>query len=395
MNTIITLLMQGLMRSALIATLITPALCMLTGAPAIAMFPMAMTLSLLAVAPKGALGAMSSADLTAFANEFGAFYQPRGQNAARLRQLLMQDSTAFDQQFTTMPLEGDVFEFALMAHSRVLQAWKPVWSPTGQLGGDPRKKTLRRVKVNVENIPDHLVNTWLGFLTTEGGKDPKIDRASWPFVRWYVEKYLIPQAKEDQYYEAFYGVYADPGTNSTAGAHGTSLDGILVERNRDIDAGHTTPIVTGPLESDPEAFVEQIEAFGEAFDSRYRGKELVINMDDLYAQRFKTGLIEANLLSPNEIKGTDLLSLPKRTNIKVLGHHNWKLGEGGAASEMLLCAPKGELVKGIRTSNKDGAAPRLEQVDYKLKMFNDWHVMYFVMDTRVCFTNDRDLSFGL
>ena len=164
-----------------------------------------------------------------------------------------------------------MIEYGLMAHTRVLQPFKPVWSPTGQLSGAPRKMTLRRVKVNVAEVPDYFVNTWMGFLASEGGKDPNVNRATWPFVRWYVEKYLIPQAKEDQYFEAGYGIWTDPGTNSTPGAHGTSLDGLLYTLNFDIDAGDITPIATGALETDPVAFVEQIDAWVENINNKYRG----------------------------------------------------------------------------------------------------------------------------
>jgi hypothetical protein len=338
---------------------------------------------------------MSGASITAFKDQFGAYYQPRGQNAERLRKLLMQNTTAFDAQFTTMPMNGDVLETGLMTHGRVLQAFKPKWSPLGQLQGTPRKTALRRVKINVEEIPDQLVNTWLGFLADAEGKDPNVNRATWPFVRWYVEKYLIPQAKQDQYYEAYYGVWADPGTDATPSAEGTALDGIMFQLNTDIDNGDITTIPTGALDTDPEAFLEQVEAFAEQIDNRYRGEMLDINMHDTYAQRFKAGLEEKNLLTPNEVKGTNMYTLPKRTNIRVVGHFNWLQGVGGAPSEKFLCAPKGILVKAVRTGSKEDSTLRLEQVDYTLKMFNDWHVLYTYMDPRVVFTNDQELDYGL
>lgn len=340
---------------------------------------------------------MSGASITAFKTEFGAYYQPRGQNAERLRKLLMQNSTAFDAQFELMPMNGDVLETGLMSHGRVLQAFKPKWSPLGQLSGTPRKTALRRVKVNVEEIPDQLVNTWLGFLADAEGKDPNINRATWPFVRWYVEMYLIPQAKQDQYYEAYYGVWADPGTDATPSNEGEALDGIMFQLNTDVDNGDITTIATGALESDPEAFLEQVEAFGEQIDNRYRGMPLVINMHDTFAQLFKQGLEEKNMLKPSEVKlmGQSMYELPKRTNIKVLGHFNWLQGVGGAPSEKFLCAPPGILKKAVRTGNKEDGAMRIEQVDYTLKLFNDWHILYTYMDPRVVFTNDQELDFGI
>lgn len=345
--------------------------------------------------PAGALGLTSSASITAFKDEFGAYYQPRGQNAERLRKLLMYDNTPFESQFTLMPLEGDVLEYGLMAHDRVLQPFKATWSPTGQLSGTPRSIKLQRVKVNVQEIPDHLVNTWLGFLTTEGGRDPNINRATWPFVRWYVEMYLIPQAKQDQYMEAYYGIYADPGTNSTPGAEGTSLDGLAKKINVDIDNGDLTPISTGALDTDPELFVDQIEDFSEQILDRYRGQRLVINMHDTFAQLFKTGMLEKYNVNYAQVADGGLMQLRKRTNISVMGHHNFLDGVGGNASEKLICSPAGNLLKLGRVGTKEDSVLRLEQVDYTLKMFNDWHVAYGYYDPRILFTNDVELTYGV
>lgn len=349
----------------------------------------------IASVPAGALGLLSSQTITDFVEEFGAYYQPRGQNAARLRKLLMDDDGVFWDQFTTMPLEGDRLEYGLMDHTRVLQPFKAKWSPTGQMSGKPRVHTLRRVKVNIESIPDHLVNTWLGFLATEGGRDPNVNRATWPFVRWYVEMYLIPQAKQDMFDAAFYGLYVAPGNDNDPEPYHTSFDGIHAEVNRDIDAGLTTAISTGALETDPELFVEQIEDFADQIDRRYRGMPLRINMHDSFAQRFKTGLIEMGMLTPNEIRATPLYTLPKRTNITIVGQHNWLTEDGGVPSEKLICAMPGTLVKGVRVGNKEDATLRIEQVDYTLKMFNDWHILVGNLEPRVLAVNDRELDYGV
>lgn len=351
--------------------------------------------SFLSLVPHGAIGVMSSVDIAAFKTEFGNYYQPRGQNAARLKKLLMHDTRAFDSQFTLMPMDGDMLETGFMSHGRVLQSFKPKWSPLGQLQGSPRKVALRRVKVNVEEIPDYLVNTWLGFLTTEGGKDPDVNRANWPFVRWYVEKYLIPQAKEDQFFEAYYGVWADPGTDATPSLEGKALDGIAMQVNTDIDAGNIVPINTGAFDADPELFVDQVEDFVEQIDNRYRGLPLVLNMHDEYAQRFKQGMLDKYNVNYSQVGDGNLMQLRKRTNVSVLGHINWLQGVGGAPSEKIISSPAGNLLKAVRTGNKEEGALRIEQVDYTLKMFNDWHILYTYDDPRIVYTNDRELTYGI
>lgn len=350
--------------------------------------------SLVVAIPSGALAVVASQTITDFADEFGAYYRPGGQNMERLKKLLMQNHQPWDDEFTLTPLEGDVLEYGLMAHTRVLQPFKPVWSPTGELSGTPRKLTLRRVKVNVAEIPDYFVNNWLGFLASEGGKDPNVDRATWPFVRWYVEKYLIPQAKEDQYYESFYGIYADPGTNSTPGAHGTALDGLAYLLNFDIDEGNINPIPSGALETDPIAFVEQIDAWVEQINNRYRGMPMNLNMHDVLVQRYRQGREELGQAAGMMLNEQQLISVRLRSNIKLKGHFNMVLGNGGSPSEKIWCTPNMNALKAVRVGNKENSMLKLEQVDYTLKMFNDWHVYYGYYDPRIVFTNDRDLTYG-
>lgn len=337
----------------------------------------------------------NSASITAFNSAFGAYYKPGGQNADRLRKLMMYDDTPFETQFKLVPLEGDVFEYGLTGDTRVLQAFKPYWSKTGEATGTPRKFTLRRVKVNVESIPDLLVNTWLGFLATDGGKDPNINRATWPFVRWYMEKHLIPRAKQDQYMEAYYGVWADPGTNSTAGAEGASIDGLAMQINTDIDATNITAISTGALETDPELFVDQIEGFAEDITDKYRGLPLDINMHDSFVQLFKQGMLEKYNVNYGQVGDDALVRLRLRSNIRLVGHFNWLDGVGGAPSEKLFCTTADNKVKGVRVGNKETSPMRVEQVDYTLKFMGDWHVFYGYYDPRIVWTNDVELDYGI
>lgn len=339
--------------------------------------------------PGGSLAVMSSTMIDDFKTKFGAWYKPGGQNANSLRQLLWQDSSSWDAQFTMTPLEGDVLEYGYNTHTRVLQPFKPYWSPTGQLSGTPRRIKLQRVKVNVAEIPDFLVNTWLGFLATESRRDPNVDRTTWPFVRWYVEVWLIGQAKQDLFLnESFCGIYADPGTNGTAGAAGTAIDGLAYKINLDIDAGNIVPISTGALVSDPEDFVTQIEDFCDAVDNRYRGMNMTLNMHDTYFQRFIEGMHEKyNVFYPQVADGR-VVNLRRRTHITVQGHVNMLQSVGGAASQKIWMTPKTNAGKFMRVGGSDEAMLRVESQDYNLKLFNDFHIAYDYYDPRIMFTND-------
>ena len=65
------------------------------------------------------------------------------------------------------------------------------------------------------------IDLFVAFLT---GDD--IDVKQWPFVRWFIEEYIIPQIHQDyELNEVYKGVYAAP-TPGTAGAVSTSMNGI-------------------------------------------------------------------------------------------------------------------------------------------------------------------------
>jgi hypothetical protein len=386
-----------LMKLVLPLTLVTTVLSMLLGtdwASTLAYTGAASAvmsgLSAFGVMPSFSFAVMSSTMITDFKTMFGSYYRPGSQNATRLKKLMNHDDSTWKDQFTYIPLEGDVLEYGIMSHTRVLQAFKPYWSPTGQLSGSPRRLKLQRVKTNIEEIPDFLVNTYLGWLASENGKDPKVDRTTWPFVRWYAEVYLMTQAKQDLYMnEAFCGIWVDPGTNSTPGAAGASIDGLAQKLNLDIDAGNLTPISTGALETDPELFVEQIEDFVEGITDVYRGLNLVINMHDTFVQRFKTGMIDLYNMSYAGVPKDQLATLYKRTNVSLKGHFNMIQSVGGAASEKIWCSPKDNMIRAGRTGGADeGGMHKVETIDYTLKFFNDWHVAYDYWDPRIVFTND-------
>lgn len=342
-----------------------------------------------------AASALGATSLAKFREEFGAYYQPRGQNVARLKMALFSDRTAFDNLFRKVPISGDRYEHALLNGTRVLQGFKPVWSELGGLEGTPMKSDLRRVKVNTGAVPDDLVDTWLGFLASQEGRDPGLARKEWPFVRWFIEIYLVQQALEDQFNEAFLSVYAPPPAGDTPSPAGTLLDGLHQQVNAFVDNGLMPVISTGPLEEDPEAFAEQIEAFAEQIDSKIRGRQLIINMADVYASRYAEGLQDRHALKPLEIMGTPMYQLPRRPNIKILGHTNWLQGVGGDASQKLICSFGDNFKKVVRVGNKEGMPFRVDEVDYKLKFFADWFVLYTLDDPRYAVTNDVELEYGL
>ena len=167
--------------------------------------------------------------------EFGNYYINQGQNAARLIQLLYRPSVT-EQLFRSIVTDDTVWRMAKTAFSRLLQPFQAAWTPTGTLTATPISIQQFPMKVDVQETPDTLEATWLGFLA-----DSSLDRKTWPFVRWLIESHLIPQILEEyELNEIYLGVRVEP-TAGVAGAAGTSMNGIRKQINDFVAAGRTTP----------------------------------------------------------------------------------------------------------------------------------------------------------
>jgi hypothetical protein len=104
---------------------------------------------------------------------------------------------------------------------RVLQPFQKAFTPIGATTATPRSIDLYEMKIDLQETPDDIADSWLAFLEGDG-----IDRAQWPYIRWWLTEHVIPRANEDyENNEVYGGVYAAP-TPNTAGAAGTAVNGL-------------------------------------------------------------------------------------------------------------------------------------------------------------------------
>ena len=180
-------------------------------------------------------------------SEAGAYYQDNGQSAKDILQRFRQRNET-DQFFSDSNTTRDTLVRKANSNTtRVLQSFQKAFTPLGATTFQMEKIELFQMKVDLEETPDDLVDSWLGFLEGEN----EIDRKKWPFVRWWLEKEILPKIEEDyELYEVFKGVYAAP-TSGTPGLQGKSMDGLNIIRKRHIAAGKIAPIVMGALPTTP------------------------------------------------------------------------------------------------------------------------------------------------
>jgi hypothetical protein len=309
--------------------------------------------------------------------QFGAYYLNQGQNLSRLYTLL-RSATTTESMFTPVNTDDTIWRAAKALFTRVVQPFQKAFTPLAGVTFTPVEIKQFKMKVDAAEYPDELESSWLGFLD---GDD--IDRKTWPFVRWYVEVYLIPQIKQDiEFNEIFQGSFVAP-TAGVPGAAGTSLDGLKKTINTHVAAGRITPIITGALEvTNPEALVEQFEKFADGIHKDYWNIPMMLGCSETVARAFLRG--QERKYGKNTGGGALGLQI-NNTNITLQGlpsHRN---------TQKIWCTPKGNAIM-LRKRIQNQTKVQVESVDRLLKFFTDFSMGLGFIIPEIVFTNDQELA---
>jgi hypothetical protein len=307
--------------------------------------------------------------------QFGAYYLNNGQNLSRLYELLRR-ATPTESMFSPINTNDTIWRAAKTLYARVVQPFQKAFTPLASVTFVPVEIKQFKIKVDAQEYPDDLEASWLGFLD-----GPEIDRKAWPFVRWYVEQYLIPQIKQDiELLEIYQGVYVAP-TNGQPGAAGTSMDGLKKTINGHIAAGRITPIATGALAVNPDDFVDQMEEWADGIDKAYWSIPMVLGISEGNARKFLRG--QERKYGKNTGGGALGLTI-NNTNITLKGlpsHQN---------TDKFWCTPQANAVM-LRKRIENQAKIQVENVDRLLKFFTDFSMGLGFIIPEIVFTNDLDL----
>lgn len=318
----------------------------------------------------------STINITQLVAEFGAYYQKNGQNMQRLRKLLYQPSITANY-FRSMPTEDTIVQYSKSNLTRVLQSFQKAFTPIGDLTVRPTKIQLYNMKVDVEEYPDEIKASWLGFLEGNGH-----DRKDWPFIRWIIEEHIIPKMHEDhELFEAFKGVYAAP-VAGVAGAQGASMHGINKIRKDYITAGRISPIATGALEADDQDFYEQVNAFVDGIPFLYKRILDAIFMDEAHELKYRRGARKA--MNSQYLQQPNLQEVTDYPNIKVVGLPSM------AGSDVIFSTPAYNRVRHTKKANLMDNMKVEEQKRAVQIMTDFWDSLNFLLPEEV-FTNDQEL----
>jgi hypothetical protein len=201
--------------------------------------------------------------------EYGAYYLRSGQNKNRIRQLLLQPAVT-PSYMTPIKTNDTIYQMAQSTLTSVVQGFQKGWTPKGAAKITPNKIELFNLKVDLEEYPDDLEATWLGFLASDS-----INRKDWPFVKWLIEVHLIPKIKEEmELYEYGLGKHADP-TQGTASAAGTNLNGIKTLLQAGVNnTKHPMNFIEGIGALETDTVFDQVEAFVDGISDVYQTKAM-------------------------------------------------------------------------------------------------------------------------
>lgn len=314
--------------------------------------------------------------VTDIISEFGAYYINIPENMNRLvRQLYAQSTT--DSLLTPFYTDDTIYRASEGRMSRVLQPFQKAWTPIGDITFVPIAIQMFKQKIDCQEYPDDLEGTWLGFLAGDG-----IDRKTWPFVRWFIEQYLLPKAKEDyELNEVFAGVFAAP-TPGTAGGIGTAMNGLRKAINDQVTADRITPITLGAVPSDPSDLVDYYEAFADGINPKYWNIPMMVGCSQANERNYKRGL-RAKYGRDLDFTGTN--ATIKETNLTVVGLPSM------VGNDKIWCTPKSNVLQ-LNKKTQNMQTVQIDSIDRLIKLFSDWWSGVGILIPEILFTNDVDLT---
>lgn len=307
--------------------------------------------------------------------QFGEYYLNAGQNESNIHDVL-RESFVDTSDFLVVETDDTILRESNVTYAEVLQPFQTTFTPKGGVTFSPKEIKLFNVKIDQAFYPDELKNQWIAFMTSNN-----LDRTTWPFVRWFIEKYVMGQISADLV-KNLYGAVRVAPTPGTAGAASTSFDGLKKIINAAITAGTTTAIATGAPSATPATWATQVETFMKGVPELYWDKVQDIKTSRALALRYVEGrrtkynstyaqVSDKNLVQ--DFEGTAVVGRASYAGVNKI----WSTVQGNG-----IMAFKGGANRNI---------VEVEKVDRQVKVYTDfWIGLGFITDALV-FTNDQDL----
>lgn len=341
--------------------------------------PIGAATTLLTLIPQSsANGVLKAIVITDILTEWGAFYRAGGQGVKDLLTKLRQRSVTA-QYFPTRVTENTIMEKSVADFARVLQRFQKGWTPIGTTTFTPTKIPLYKLKIDLQETPDDLEESWLGFLA-----DGNLDRRQWPFIRWYLENALIKADEDLELNEIYKGVVGTitPGTATAAGA---SLQGIKAQLNAHHAAGNLGTVTMGAVPTtDAEDFVDYVEDFINNIPRLLRRElDFLFVNEDLH-DLFRDGMRAKYNTNYEQVADSRITKL-RNDNINLVGLPSMD------GSTRIWTTPKFNRQGGFKKP-KNERIFEVEKVDREVKAYTDYYKGYGFWIPQYVYSNDVELT---
>lgn len=328
--------------------------------------------------PKGELKAsfyfIQAADVVA---EWKAVYKAEGQGVKDIMTKLMQRSVTAGY-FPTRITEKTILEKVTAEFSRVLQRFQKKYTPIGGVTFEPTKIPLFKLKIDLQEQPDELEESWLGFLA-----DTSLKRKEWPFIKWFLTNALLQADKDLELNEIYNGVAA-PIVDGTPSAAGAVLDGIKIQINRLNTAGKLDLINMGAVPADPKLYVEYIEDMIKQVPRLLRNELDYVFVQEDGHDLFRDGMREKYNVNYPQVEESKITRL-RNDNISIVGLPSM------AGSDKIWTTPSWNRQGGFK---KPGNATvfEVENIDRTVKAYTDYYKGFGFWIGEYVVSNDVELA---
>lgn len=310
-------------------------------------------------------------DVSDLKSEFG-LYLDDARNADMHKQVFLGFETS---KYMTTRIADHEFRASQGIINSVVQQFSPKWTPSGKVKFTPIVIKNRRHKINVELIPNDIVESWLLYLYDESLSADKM-----PITKYITQQMILPKILEDiEMRMIAKGKYDETATaGQEEGDSGVppekGMDGFetILAKAKKV-AGTENDMGVNFIDMDfdyrtctDEAMLEFTAKFVDAISPFFRRKDMPVFCSAEFYQRYKRaykkvyGIGSANddpNFGGNRIDYSTCVLTPLQSMY---------------ASPILFTTPKENFIKLRRQRDTTQLINDVQKVDYKVKLFGEF-----------------------
>lgn len=294
----------------------------------------------------------------------------------------MRQELVSERELTARPCDNS-YAAINATQSDIIQPFQCTFTPKGDTEFSGNEFKLQQMKIDLQYTCADLEKFFESYMID--WYEPGIERTEWGFPKWMYNNLLVPKWKEEMELEIVYnGEYAAP-TSGTAGATGTSADGLGTVIQTAIDDSKLTPIAVGAFTA--TTYVDVVKDFIAQLPYVYRtkGGRILMSPDNVrafaedFTERYKY------TIDPRSMQGEKVEFPVPNSNFTLVG-----LPSMTGKNRMIYSGRAGNLIYGIKRGQPQIPQIRWQVFERTLKGLAEFHRFYGVEYWPELFVSDQE-----